>query len=536
MFDYTGGDAGFYYTGYNTGSAVYYDLPGARHDDIDVVFVSSVFQATRTDLIRRTFDQLNGAQWGTAVDIVGNTIMVGAPGKQRVAVYDLGSSDYTHWTTQVGSVTDTPLRPYYTSDGSGGIGSEVVARDGSFFFAGRPDAGGVQAYQWSGSWAPGTSFTGPGATDLDFGEAHTIGLNGNRVLIGASREASAGVAYLHNSAGTYLNQSFRPFLYNTNPAVLAMQDDTNANLRFGYGTAVISEGFYVVGTDNATIDLNKLYNFRQRGPAWTPLSANDLLVPAALPTSKLGASVAIGGNTAAIGARDYDDRGAVFVFTNAPDSDVWTLQATLQTDTQQKNEQFGASVALSGDTLVIGAPNRADARGAAYVFERLGNSWTQKAGWDGATVGGQFGAAVDVHFGTAIVGAPGGNAAYVFSKDAGNWTQQQQLTGAAGSSFGAAVAVHQDTIVVGAPTGNSNRGFASVYVQSGGSWSPQGSPLTAAGGVSGDRFGHAVDVSRDWLVVGAGRVRQPRCGVCVRAVGRGLDTDSEVGLERIRAV
>jgi hypothetical protein len=92
-----------------------------------------------------------------------------------------------------------------------------------------------------------------------------------------------------------------------------MRPDEDSNLRFGAGGQVVSEGFLVVGTANSTTAANKIYNFRQRGPAWTPV-ANDLLVPEAVRTSEAGSSVSIDGNTAVVAARDYDNRGAVFVY------------------------------------------------------------------------------------------------------------------------------------------------------------------------------------------------------------------------------
>src|SRR5690606_10677937 len=157
----------------------------------------------------------------------------------------------------------------------------------------------------------------------------------------------------------------------------------------------ISEGFVIVGTANTDTNENLVYNYRQRGPDWTPI-ANDLLVPEAIRTSEAGSAVAIDGDTAVIAARDYDNRGAVFVVTAVAGTDNWQLQSTLQPGDIQTNDQFGYSVALSGDSLIVGAIGKGDLNeGAVYFFERLGSAWTEKAEFIGGA-GWLLGSDVDV--------------------------------------------------------------------------------------------------------------------------------------------
>ena len=271
-------------------------------------------------------------------------------------------------------------------------------------------------------------------------------------------------------------------------------DNIPASTGFGSSVSIISEGHAVVGTSDTSNP--QLYNFRRRGPQWTPVPSNDLLVPAAPATAKLGRSAAIDGSLAVLGAPDFDNRGAVFVFANTPGTNQWTQQALIQGDDLGAGDDFGATVSISGNTLLVGAPGTSG--GAAYAFERIGGDWTQQQKLTGA--GNNFGQAVDLYGDTAVVGSQ--NTVSVFARGNSTWTLQQPLTNNAASGFGSAVAVHENTLAVGAP--ESGAGQAFVYTRNGAAWTLQGGALAPTGpGTSGAKFGSSVDVQDDRLVVGA---------------------------------
>jgi hypothetical protein len=165
-------------------------------------------------------------------------------------------------------------------------------------------------------------------------------------------------------------------------------------------------------------------------------------------------------------------------------------------------DHLGISVAVSGDTLIAGA-YRANVggnsnQGAAYVFTRSGPNWSQQqklVAADGAADD-QFGISVALDGDTALVGAylanVGGNfrqwAAYVFTRSGASWSQQQKLAAAAGAAsdeFGYSVALDGETALVGTyganVGGNSNQGAAYIFTRSGASWSQQ-QKLVAADG------------------------------------------------------
>jgi FG-GAP repeat/Bacterial Ig-like domain (group 1) len=240
-------------------------------------------------------------------------------------------------------------------------------------------------------------------------------------------------------------------------------------------------------------------------------------------TDRFGWSVARAGDTLVVGAPHDDvsanfDQGSATVFVRS--GGAWTQQQKLTASDGAANDRFGWSVALAGDTLVVGAPFDdvgASNQGSAYVFVRSGGVWTQQAkltASDGAADD-VFGDSVALAGDTLVAGAPedslGGNhfgSAYVFVRSGGVWTQQQKLTasdGGFGDRFGDSVALAGDTLVAGAPlddVGAGNQGSAYVFVRSGGVWTQQ-QKVTASDGAVDDRFGSSVALTGDTLAVGA---------------------------------
>lgn len=181
------------------------------------------------------------------------------------------------------------------------------------------------------------------------------------------------------------------------------------------------------------------------------------------------------------------------------------------------NDGFGSSVSLYGETLVVGAPGVDEQgvnSGAVYVFTRNGNSWQQQAvlNSNNGTAGDGFGASVSISGETIVVGAPGDDekgkdsgAAYVFVRSGNSWPQEAKIIaedGAAGDAFGFDVAIDGDIVVVGAPF-DDNKGAAYTFLRSGKAWEQQSKILAHGAGVAGDRFGCSVAIAYDKIIVGA---------------------------------
>ena len=240
----------------------------------------------------------------------------------------------------------------------------------------------------------------------------------------------------------------------------------------------------------------------------------------------VGTSVAISGNIAVVGAPSHtvsghSDQGAAYVFTLS--GGTWTEQQELASSDGAAGDAFGFSVALSGTTALVGAPNHTvnayGLAGEAYVFAESGGSWTQTQDLTASDsyLNHQFGYSVAVSGSTAVIGAIdccgdpkeiGPGEAYVFAESEGSWTQTQILTASDGVSpdeFGYSVAVSGSTAIVGAiETGDSLEGDGAAYVftESGGSWT-QTQELTASDAAAGDDFGYSVAMSGTTVVVGA---------------------------------
>lgn len=223
-----------------------------------------------------------------------------------------------------------------------------------------------------------------------------------------------------------------------------------------------------------------------------------------------GVSVAVDGNTAVVGALGAavagdDDRGAVYVLVRNGTS--WSQQAKLVASDGQAGDHFGTSVAISGSTVVVGAEagdGAAADQGAAYVFVRSGTTWSQQAkvtASDGASFDG-FGQSVALSGDSAVVGSPVANAAYVFARSGTAWSEQAELSAAGADGFGISVAVDGGSALVGALNTNAGQGAAYVFTRTGASWSQQ-AQLTASDGLPDDLFGNSVSLAGDTAAIGA---------------------------------
>ncbi len=325
------------------------------------------------------------------------------------------------------------------------------------------------------------------------------------------------------------------------------------------------------------------------GDGWYPFFARQeayVKTPNVNSGDRFGMAVAINGDTIVVGApyessnqttitngtsaspdNSATNAGAAYVFVRS--GTTWSQQAYLKAPNAETNDYFGNSVAISGDTIVVGAyfessnqititngqtassNNAASSSGAAYVFVRSGTTWSQQAYLKApnAEAGDHFGQSVAIYQDTIVVGADtersnqtsitngqtaspdnqsvDSGAAYVFVRTSGNWAQQAYLKAPntlPGYHFGLSVSINGDTVVVGAPQEDSNQttitngtsaspdnsatnaGAAYVFVRSGTTWSQQ-AYLKAPNAEAWDMFGTSVAVSNDTIVIGASGVR-----------------------------
>jgi len=358
-----------------------------------------------------------------------------------------------------------------------------------------------------------------GDGDDTFGAA--VAVDGDIAIVGAPDDedpngSEGGSAYVYvRSGGTWTEQE------------KLVPGDGDGGDGFGTSVAV-DGSTAVVGAPNDEdpngTDGGSAYVFVQSGGSWsqeTKLAAGD-----GAGGDLFGWTVDIDGDTAVVGARDATTQdpnlgtvnaGATYVYTRSGTS--WSLQEKLLVS-DQPNDDMVSSVAIDGNTLVVGdggdSETGGDVSGAAYVFTRSSGNWSQPTKF---TAGDNdkddnFGTSVDIDGDTVVAGAPGeessdgkfAGAAYVFVRDSGNWPQEAKLTAGtrdSGDQFGDAVAVYGDTVVVGVPSDEDpDSGSAHVFTRSGSSWSAE-STLVPSDGDSGDDIGAAVGLHDGTLVAGA---------------------------------
>ena len=314
-------------------------------------------------------------------------------------------------------------------------------------------------------------------------------------------------------------------------------------------------------TSNSALQSGAAYVFVRSGTAWALQAYLKASNPGGSDPANgsygdlFGSAVAISGHTIVIGARDEDSAatgvngdqvnnaaprsGAAYVFTRS--GTTWTQQSYLKASNAETADSFGSALAISGDTIVVGAvaegsgssgvngdqtDNSQAYSGAAYIFTRSGTTWSQQAYLKGESPEylDCFGRSVDISGDTVVVGSDRDHsetgAAYIFTRSGTTWTQQAFLTASNpswDSYFGGSVAISGDTVVVGSLTEHSaatgvngdqsghytfEAGAAYVFTRNGTIWSQQ-AYLKSSNTAHGDLFGSRVAISGDTVVVGA---------------------------------
>ena len=407
-----------------------------------------------------------GGSIQAAIAISGNTVVVGASSEDS----DPGLGNQTN------------------NDLFGSGAAYVFVRDGA------------------GNWSQQAFLKASNAGDRDlFGYA--VAIDGDRIVVSARQEDGNGV---DGPANNELTFSGAAYVFERSGGVwteIAYLKASNPDERDRWGEAVALSGDTIVVTsnaedsvaqgiggnqaDNSGQDVGAAYVFvRDGGGNWiqqayikaSNAGCNDLF----------GVSAALDGNTLVIGASNEGNTAGCFDLNPPPGSGAayvfvrdgggnWTEQAFLKASSPDGGDWFGSSVAVDGDTVIVGASfedssatgvngnqtdNSAENSGAAYVFVRDGGgNWNEQAYLKAPVVnsGDWFGSAVAVIGDTAYVGARSagnGGAVYPFTRDgSGFWTSQPSFSGSNtedGDRFGDGLSVSGNLVVVSAPSEASN--------------------------------------------------------------------------------
>jgi hypothetical protein len=460
-------------------------------------------------------DAEEGDFFGKSVAVSGDTALIGAEGND-----DGGSfSGSAYVFTRDASGTWSERQKLTASDAALGDGfGEAVAVSGDTAVVGAEgnDDGGSfsgSAYVFtrdvSGTWNERRKLT---ASDAAAGDRFgcSVAVSSDTAVVGAYANGDSGV----NSGSAYVFTPDAAGTWSEQRKLTA--SDAAASDFFGVSVAVSGDAAFVAANSEDDVAFNSgavyVYSLQRK------LTASD-----AASSDFFGQAVAVSGETAVVGAYVSDDggseSGSAYVFTRDA-AGTWRERQKLTASDAAAGDRFGNSVAVSGDTVVVGAYRADGTQGSAYVFTRdAAGTWSerQKLTASDAAGGDFFGASVAVYDGTVVVGAYGNDdgglssgSAYVFTRDAaGTWSERQKLIAsdaAAVDVFGWFVAVSGDAVVVGAP-GNDVGGFetGSAYIfarDATGTWI-QKQTLTASDAATVYGFGISVAVSDDTAVVGA---------------------------------
>jgi len=353
-----------------------------------------------------------------------------------------------------------------------------------------------------------TKLTAPDAQQGDeLGQA--VAIQGNIAVVGAP---GAGAAYVFQktTTGWQLDQKLT----------------ADPSLAFAFGASVAIDGDRIVvgapGDQTVDVGAGGAYVFVHAPGKWTPEA--KLIGSENSAFDSFGISVAIKGDTIVCGAFGNSDPGltevgSAYVFRRV--AGLWNQEQELTASDGASDARFGLSVALNGDTVAVGADGDTELgffSGAVYVFTFDGSSWIQqqKLHAHDAQAGASFGFNLAMSGDTLVIGAPQdqvGNhtlgAAYVFTRRSEGWLQDRKLVAKDSDTFdgfGLRVAISGDTIAVGSVNDHDaapNAGAAYVYKRNGQSgWSLQ-EKLFASDAAQNDFFGCAVAVTNNTALVGA---------------------------------
>ncbi len=426
---------------------------------------------------------------------------------------------------------------------------------------------------------------------------YSVAVSGDRVVVGANAERSNATGIDGDQTDNSAPLAGAVYIFERSNGIWSQRaylKASNSQSQDTFGESVAIDGdLVVVGAHRESSDATGVNGDQQNdnavgsGAAYVFEFVNGVWIQQAYlkpadsdAGDSFGISVAISGERIAVGAIGDDSSipgvnsdpfdnglsasGAVYVFGRT--AGTWSQRAYLKASNPDGNDSYGRSVAISGNSVIVGAQsedssaagvggdqldNSAEECGAAYIFAFTGGAWVQEAylkasnsqAWD------YFGSAVAISGDLAVVGAkhegsgwpgvggnqqnnsaPNAGAAYVFVRSSGSWSQQEYLKASNAGSYqryGQAVAMSGNRILIGAREERSDatgingdqdniRGYMSgaayLYELAAGSWK-QLAYIKASNSSYPDYFGVAVGISGDLAVVGADREASNATGV-----------------------
>jgi hypothetical protein len=351
------------------------------------------------------------------------------------------------------------------------------------------------------------------AEDDRFGRA--VSLSGDYAVIGAHKDDDNGInsgsAYIfHKYGDTWIEQA------------KLIASDGGANEHFSCYSVSISDNYAVICAPYASDEWENsgaAYVFHRSGNVWSEQA--KLIASDGMDYDFFGRAVSISGDYIAISARSINENisyASAYIFCR--NGENWTEQAKLIASDSADYGTYGNTISISNDSVIIGScedDENGNSSGAAYVFQRSGNTWIEQAkliASDGES-NDFFGFSVTISGNYAVVGAHQdfnneifSGSAYIFYRDASTWTEQAKLTasdGEMGDFFGCSVSLSGESVLIGSSSNNGNgdnAGAAYIFSKDGANWVEQ-AKLTASDGEYLDTFGVSVAITDEYALIGA---------------------------------
>ncbi len=393
----------------------------------------------------------------------------------------------------VGMIMPGATTGYITIATTGGI----FTASGNFTVAATPFPARQQGAKLVGTGAAGAS---------NQGYKVAVSADGNTAIIGGNLDnANAGAAWVFTRLGDVWTQQGTK-LVGTGAIGVAYQ---------GASVAISADGnTAVVGGSWDSAHTGAAWVFTRSGDVWTQ-QGTKLVGTGATGFAEQGSSVAISadGNIVIIGGgQDNSQTGAVWVFTRS--AGVWTQQGAKLVGTGAIGGALqGHSISLSsdGNTMIVGGFNDNAQIGAAWIFTRSGSVWSQQGeklvGAGGVGIGLQGASvAISADGNTALVGGFRDNsdigAAWVFTRTGNVWSQQgpklvAPVLGVSQQGISVAISADGNSAVVGGYLDNNYIGAARAYTRSGNVWTLQPVQLSGSGNTGNSFQGSSISISSD---------------------------------------
>jgi len=512
-------------TGDSFGCSVYingnYAIVGAKDDDDkgdnsgSAYIFKKIDDSNWIETKLTASDENTGDNFGCSVSINGDYAIVGARGDDDNG--DHSGSVYIFRKNADDSWTETKLT---ASDAAAmNMFGQSVCINEKYAIVGSKNSitsGSAYIFLRDGNvWTELEKLTASDGDELDF-FAESVSIDEGYAIVGARGDDAMG----NLSGSVYFYTLPEKFPISVENQKLTASDAGG----FGYSVSVSGEHAIIGAFGNISKDelFRTAYIFKKSGSSWNKTSK--------LTTSDIGTGfdwgdfVSINGDYAIAGSFHNDDKGedsgAAYIFKRKTD-ETWAQTAKLTASDGAANDKFGYSVSIYGDYTVVGAfgdDDNGEDSGAAYIFKKItDDNWKEtKLTVSGVSAGDEFGYSVSISGDHVIVGAPydddkmkDSGAAYIFRKNADDtWAQTAKLTASDGvisGYFGKSVCISGDYAIVGAPSppwNNSNPGSVYIYERnSSGVWE-QCAKFTSWNGAPGVCFGCSVSISGDNAVAG----------------------------------